>query len=274
VIIKPHPNWTPDKKAERILFAKFWSREGWTYGRISPDEYDYAKYAGYLFDRIKFSHDELIDELLALRDRLDPTVVAQAFSDSLTTRRLDLRSALGSFGAALRLHKHAVDATPGSNGCRCNICELFCSDEEEDINVLSFERFKWGGVRHFKPLYALFDLSQFESAERERSPQSQDPLLRILDIAGNAAADCRPNQLLKLIAPFVPGNASERRVALECLSYAGILQPASHLGFFDGYPIIREHPGNGDWSYPFAWWRGRDGVNAKALEFYFPGVTV
>jgi len=275
VIIKTHPNWKPDKKAERILFAKFWSRQGWTDGRISPDDYDYAKYAGYLFDRAKFTHDELIGELLALRDRLDPTLVAQAFSDSLTTRRLDLRSALGSYGAILRLQKHAIEATPIWNGCHCNICELSCPDEGEDINVLSFERFKWGGVRHLDPLYALFDLSQFESAEREGSHQSQEPLLRILDIAGNAPADCRPNQLLKLIAPFVPGNASERRVALQCLAYAGILQPASHPGFFDGYPTVRAYPSlKDDWSYPFAWWRGRDGVNAKALEFYFPGVKI
>ncbi|QGM47207.1 hypothetical protein [Methylocystis heyeri] len=274
MIIKTQPHWKPDKTAERILFAKFWSRQGWTYGRISPDDYDYAKYAGYLFDRIKFTHDELIDELLAVRDRLDPTLVAQAFSDSLTTRRLDLRSALGSFGAVLRLQKHDIDARPIWNGCRCDICQLSCPDEEEDINVLSFERFKWGGVRHDDPLYELLDLSPFEAADRDSSRQSREPLLRILDIAGNAPADCSPNQLLKLIAPFVPGNASERRIALQCLGYVGILQPTSHPGFFDGYPTMRQHPGKGDWSYPFAWWRGSDGVNAKALEFYFPGVKM
>lgn len=272
MVIEPQPTWKPDKKAERILFDTYWSPQGWKREpNTAPADFAYAKQAGYLFDPVQLTHDELVDRLLRLRSSIDASVVARAFSDSLTTRRLDLRSALGSLGAILRLPKHRFERSPDSTAGSCNICKTYASREAEDLNILSFERFKWGGVRHDNLLYALFDLSQFEAADRDSRPQSQEPLLRILDIAANAAANCRPNDLVKLIAPFVPGSADQRRVVIDCLGCAGILQPASHPGFFDGYPIYREHPGGkNDWSYPVSWWRGQDGVNSTALAYYFP----
>jgi hypothetical protein len=33
--------------------------------------------------------------------------------------------------------------------------------EQSEYNVFNFERYKWGGVRHTSPEYALFDLEQF-----------------------------------------------------------------------------------------------------------------
>ncbi|MNL16985.1 hypothetical protein D3C87_1380530 [compost metagenome] len=35
----------------------------------------------------------------------------------------------------------------------------------EDLNVLNFERIKWGGIRHGKLIYTLFDLQQLQIAE-------------------------------------------------------------------------------------------------------------
>jgi len=256
MVKQPHPTWTPNKRAERILFDTYWS--------------SHAKEAGYLFDSITLSHDEVLDHLLRLRLRLDPTMVARAFSDSLTNRRLDLRSALGSYGANLYLQKHDFVGSRTSTPTRCDICECHIG-EPENLSILNFERFKWGGVRHQNPAYALFDLSQFMVADRGGHPESREPLLRILDLAANATADCRPSDLVKLIGPLVPGNVDQRRVVIGCLGYAGILQPISHPGFFDGYPTNRDSPGGkNDWPYPVSWWRGRDGVNSAALAFYFP----
>jgi len=145
----------------------------------------------------------------------------------------------------------------------------------DDLNVLNFERFKWGGVRHNQPLYALFDLVRFRATRREPGTVNLDPLRCILDIAANASADFKPNDLVKSIAPYVAGDAAQRRVVIECLGYAGIIQPSAHPGFFEGYPLDREYPGGkNDWAYPVAWWRGRDGVNAAALEFYFPNLKL
>jgi len=84
-----------------------------------------------------------------------------------------------------------------------------------------------------------------------------------------------PSDLLKALKPILPGNDQQRRVVLNCLSYAGVLQPSDHEGFFEGYPVSRDDPPEwkNDWPHPMPWWRGRDGVNAKALKFYFPDLA-
>jgi len=268
------PGWMPDKKAERILFQTYWSPQGWRRQPATlPEDFAYARQAGYMFDPVRISHDETIARLLDVRSRLDPCDVAAAFADSLATRRLDLRSALGSYGAVLRLSEHGFAREAGN--AHCKICKGYQTDKSEDLNILNFERFKWGGVRHSQPLYALFDLSRFEIADRRRNPQQSELLVRILDTAANAPSDCRPNGLVKLIAPFVPGSDAQRRTMIDCLGYAGILQPKPYPGFFDGYPTYREYPGSkNDWAYPAVWWRGADGINLKAVSFYFPNLKV
>ena len=173
MVKQPHPTWTPNKRAERILFDTYWSSQGWKDEPVtSPADFTYAKEAGYLFDSITLSHDEVLDHLLRLRLRLDPTMVARAFSDSLTNRRLDLRSALGSYGANLYLPKHDFVGSRTSTPTRCDICECHIG-EPENLSILNFERFKWGGVRHQNPAYALFDLSQFMVADRGGHPESR-----------------------------------------------------------------------------------------------------
>jgi hypothetical protein len=273
--------WTPDKQAESILFDAYWTPKGWKrVPTTPPDDFAYAKQAGYMFDPVTVDHDLLVAELIHLRSRLNAVEVGQAFSDSLTTGRLDLRSALGSYGAILRLPKHRLydflASHESTSRHTCPLCKFYVRTETEDINVLNFERFKWGGVRHHDPLYALLDLQQFEAAGREPHAQTLEPLFRILDAASNAPASARPNDLIKMIAPHLPGNRAQRRIVIGILGHAGILQPGSHPGFFDGYPTDRESPrdAKNDWPYPVLWWRGRDGVNAAALAYYFPDLKI
>ncbi|HQR90655.1 MAG TPA: hypothetical protein PLH31_15610 [Caulobacter sp.] len=226
-----------------------------------------------MFSPTHLRHDEIVERLVALRKNITAQDVGNAFADSLVTRRLDLRSALGSFGAALNLPSHHFADSYGS--LRCRTCWAFESSAAEDLNVLNFERFKWGGVRHSDPLYALLDLTRFRTSAPESSASEGHALLRrLLEIAGNAPANTRPNDLVKLLKSLIPGNASQRRVAIQCLGYAGVLQSREHAGFFDTYPIHRAHPpeGKNDWSYPISWWRGHDGVNVAAVRFYFPEV--
>jgi len=258
------------------LLDAYWTPRGWRpKPTITADDDAYARRAGYIFDAIPLPHDPCVAALIRQRSRLDARAVAQAFSDSLTTRRLDLRSALGSYGVALNLPAHALprrSAGDRPHGAReCPVCFAYEGGWPENLTVLNFERFKWGGVRHGDPVYGLLDLTLFEAAWRPSAPETREPLLRILDAATSAAADSRPNDLLKRIAPFVPGNADQRRTILACLAYAGILQPRDRPGFFHGYPTERAPPeGKNDWPYPILWWRGRDGVDAAALAFWFP----
>jgi hypothetical protein len=96
--------WTPDRKGQRILFETYWSPKGWKSTRsTSDDDFAYAKQTGYMFDPVALSHAETLDQIAALRRRLTAAEVATAFADSLANQRLDLRSALGSYSAVLRL---------------------------------------------------------------------------------------------------------------------------------------------------------------------------
>jgi hypothetical protein len=269
---EPPSEWTPDPRAQRILFDTYWSSRGWIdQPTTPPKDFAYARDAGYMFPPLPVSHDVLIAATIRARSVLDPVLVGQAFSDSLTSQRLDLRSALGSFGAALHLPQHPFQRSPWPESPPCAICGDYSNKAPQDLNILSFERLKWGGVRHADPLYALFDLSMFRVSHTASQPLSREPLLRILDAASRSPAEARPNDLLKSVASIVAGNADQRRSALACLSYAGILQPGEQASFLTSYPIGRDHPGGkNDWPWPLCWWRGRDGVNEAALAFYFP----
>ena len=86
-----------DKKALKILFKRYWSSNGWTDAYISKEELDYAKNTGTMFDPINVSHNELIQDITELTNSLDLKEVSEQFIASLSTRRLDLRSALGSY---------------------------------------------------------------------------------------------------------------------------------------------------------------------------------
>src|ERR1700689_3608220 len=94
------------------------------------------------------------------RSRLSKAQVADAFLASLTSGRLDWRSGLGSFAVSLNLPAHTWSASGGSP-LWCPICGSSNRHVPEDLNVLSFERLKWGGVRHADAPYIGFTVNAF-----------------------------------------------------------------------------------------------------------------
>jgi hypothetical protein len=110
------------------------------------------------------THHEVVDAVIAARDALGEDEVTATFLSSLTSRRLDLRSALGSFAVARHLKRHAHDPAPDPSG-HCRTCRLRADERDIDRNVMSFERFKWGGVRRDDLVYVAFDLERFAAAE-------------------------------------------------------------------------------------------------------------
>jgi hypothetical protein len=73
------------------------------------------------------------------------------------------------------------------------------------------------------------------------------------------------------VSCLLPGNKQEYGTLLEILGYAGVLQPQEYPGFLDSYVVCDElREGNNDTHYPVCWWRGRDGVNEKAVKFWWP----
>ncbi len=274
-----------DKKALQILFGAYWSPRGWKPNEtIDRGDFEYARQAGYMFDPVTVTHDEIVARLVSVRSQVKLEQVADAFLASLSTRRLDLRSALGSFSCAAQFPLHGLVERTGrrvpSGRLHCRICGRngCASSEPQELNVLSFERWKWGGTRHVDPLYCWFDLAQFETADLvEPTEEDCSILAEIVGIAAGLAPDARPNELEKCIGKVIKSDRAERCVLIQILGYCGVLKPAGRSGFLQAFTPaeLRDRPSDhsNDWAYPVIWWRGADGVDTDVLSQLFPKVA-
>jgi hypothetical protein len=71
-------------------------------------------------------------------------------------------------------------------------------------------------------------------------------------------------------------NKDEVKLLLETLGYCGILEPQGHESMLDRYISIGHAPRSShssDWRYPVDLWRGRDGINRRAMRFWFGDYT-
>jgi hypothetical protein len=263
-----------NSKALKILKDTYWSPTGWRrHYEVSKEDFAYAKRAGIMFDPEVISHDEgIMRANIAVRSA-DKKTIAKAFVGSLATRRLDLRSALGSYaiGRKLPVHSHATKRW------RCSTCNTFDFSDKTDLSMLNFERVKWGGVRHTDPVYIAFDLQQFSRETiPEPSEESLEVFRSIISTARALAPQSRARDLEKAIAGQLKSNKQERENVLQILGYCGILVAQDKPGYLNTFVLgpDREVPPHGkiDWKYPFAWWRGSDKVRDDALAFWFDGI--
>lgn len=265
-----------DKRATRILFDAYWSPAGWRGGAstVKPDDLEYAKAHGVMFEPISPSHDEAIARLRTAVAKLDPRLVSDGFLASLSTRRLEWRSALGSYSVARCLQDH--DANFSAPTLQCAICGLYdyVHYKEHDLNVLSFERLKWGGVRHSDPVYAALDLELF-LANPAPPPTATDRAILgdLVAMLTSASADVTSAQLHKHFPNSLKANKPERDQLIAVLGLCGVLGTAAHPGFFDQFvPASQRVLPNRhhiDMAYPACWWRGSDGLNMTRLRELF-----
>lgn len=266
-----------NETAKKILFDTYWSNTGWRSEPHTPTEdFELACNAGYMFKPEEFDHDKVVSRVKEARSRCKLLSVSNAFLASLSSRRLELRSALGSFAVLSEFPEHAA---PGEKKETCEICGYSLVSEKEDLSVLNFERLKWGGVRHSDALYAAFDLTLFAQLEPVL-PTSDDLRImhEIVEILQSAAPDDTPRQLEQKLNKTFASNKEERDVLLTILAYCGVLQPEGRTGYFQVFTnrAFSDHIDNLpkayklDWRYPLCWWRGKDGVNKRALRHYFP----
>lgn len=262
----------PDKRALRILFERYWKHSGWkpdSERSLSPDDFAYAKSRGLMFDPVRMSHNLALDRLRNVVNQLTAAEVGDAFLASLTTRRLDWRSALGSYAVFRHLPLHAE-----SGKVSCDMCGLYLKADSEDLNVLNFERLKWGGVRHTYPVYAMLDLELFIAGPRPR-PTEEDLALfdDLLHVIVTAPHDTTAASLHKLFPKGLKGNKPERDVMVGILGFVGALGTASHQGFAEKFIPARDRelPDRRfvDMAYPACWWRGSDGLCRESLRAFF-----
>jgi hypothetical protein len=235
-----------------------------------------------MFDRPRAeSHDGWVAAARRAVGRVTARKVGDAFLASLTSRRLDLRSALGSYALARHLPEHAYDrpSRPGLGGCA--VCGLYVetdgSVEPEDLNVLSFERFRWGGVRHDWVIYAAFDLEQFARAPglpvTVADIEAGRQIISVLRQAPPGTTAAQAARLLRMVG----GNQAERDEIVEILGLCGILSTREHPGYCNSFvPLVdRDVPMRRFvfGCYPVCWWTAADGVNDAALEAFLPDLA-
>ena len=261
-----------DKKALKILYDTYWSSLGWKKGKYTPfEDFTYAQNAGVMFQPVSFSHDEAVKWLVSSYADVNLENICNAFLVSLSTRRLELRSALGSFAIARNFPAHNYH---GNKYC-CTICGSFKHPSPFDLSLFNFERYKWGGVRHEHPEYIAFDLEQFSKLEPVKPTiQDLDLMRNIIDTIRQTKPEARPRDVEKELRVTLVSNIKEREILLEILAYCGILQPGKHEGYYQSFPHYFKrtfpHVNKIDWTYPICWWHGLDGVNEDALAYYFP----
>jgi len=275
-----------DKQAKRILFQTYW-KNGWIddgKGRItSQEDYIYAKENGLMFDPLSISHDDCIEKIITLAAAIHKDKPTNAFLASLSTRRLELRSGIASWFIAKQLKPHRFTPVLLNNSKHiCSVCKDFsitvygkehhyaCEyehNQNEDLNVLNFERIKWGGIRHGQLLYTLFDLEQLQK-ENVPEPNNDDITIfhDILHVIDSSNPNDYPGNLRERMSDVVglKSNKSELSVLLEILACIGVLKPRDY-----NRPTNIRH----DWKF-VEYWRGDDRYNKEVVQSVFGKYTV
>lgn len=263
-----------DSRALKILTGAYWSASGWRREpAITPEDFAFAKSKGLMFDAHEVTHDQATDAAIRAVRQTSLEAVGFAFVASLGSRRLEQRSALGSFAVGRHLQLHRKTDTGSSRIC------TYCGEYETaaDPNIMNFERFKWGGVRHDKPSYIAIDLQAF-SIQEPSIPSSNDyDILRsIIAEARSIGPGRRLGDLDKAISKTLPSNSAERRTLIGILGYAGILVDQERPSFRDHFvPYVKRERTpwhKDDWPYPVQWWDGSHGVCEQAVFEWFPNL--
>jgi hypothetical protein len=269
-----------DKRAKNILFKTYWKNGCWIINdedRItSKENFEYAKSKGLMFENVTITHDECINEILEIYKKIPIDLVSQAFLSSLSNKRIDWRSSIASYFIAKKIRKHKYLKTVSGHGYdkngnanqtyySCGICmNLGMSEKEkyinEDLNVMNFERIKWGGIRLGHLLYTLLDLKLIVKEEITRPTYEDIEIFKnILKTVESSQPKDYPSVLRKRLSENIKYTKNEIDVIMEIMACVEILKPASY---------DRPTTGRHDWHF-VEFWRGEDKYNQDAVNIFF-----
>lgn len=266
----------------KILLALYKSM-GLDKASVSKDEISFAKEQGYLFDYPKYEkHSDTLNRLHPILAQIAPKDIANAFLFSLSTRKLEYRSALGSYYYAKAIPEHKfmnshneILATAANHCYLCGWSAWKTEPSESDIrfghNFYNYERYKFGGIGSIHINYALFDLEQFIKLPKV-IPTDEDKKIfaDILSCIEHLNSKDKVGKLRDTIskAKIFKSNKDEISVLLGQLGICGILAskdfPSYDVYFANEYerdPVEYKN----DFAYPVNRWHARDGINVEKL---------
>lgn len=247
---------------------------------VSAVDLRWAKENGLIFEYPAYeSHAEAWNRLQAVLGQIDARDVADAFLYSLSTRKLEYRSALGSYyyAKAVPAHELTEGFSQKLSGVHCYLCgwDAWLADEIHRSlggwNTFQYERFRYGGVRHTRLNYALFDLEQFLKLPRVTPTDADRQILReILSCVDRLNGNGKVGKLRDAVTKtkIFKTNRDEVSLLLGELGICGILAgeacPSYDRYFANEYERAPQEAKN-DFAYPVNRWRAADGVNADRL---------
>lgn len=256
-------------------------------------DYQQAKADGYMFDPVELTHNEVLQRLRCVVEKISPKDVADAFLYSLSTRQLQYRSALGSYYYAISIPEHEPDSDHHCTFCgyypMCNTPNASepldwkrqSPDELEftGYNLFNYARYKWGGEGfHTDPQYALFDLEQFLCLPKVVPTETDRDILRNILYSMRELVPCqKAGSYQKLITKkrLLKSNAIEVKTLLNILGICGVLSspeaPCCYDRFVDEWDR-KPKESRSYYEYPVNRWQAWDGANEGCFEkvFGFP----
>ena len=265
-------------KGFKILMATYWNDGIWKRKKPTAEDYAQSKAEGYMFDPAPVrTHDETLSNLRCILDKISPADIANAFLYSLSTRQLQYRSALGSYYYASAIPDHSHDSSGTCYFCNWMPFPKADSPEKEfsGYNIFNFERYKWGGVRHTHPEYALFDLEQFILLPKVVPTEEDWHILKsILCSINELPSNKKASALRELITKkkLLKSNKNEVEVLLDILGICGILSGANAPCYYDDFVDVwhrspKEHTNS--YAYPVNYWNVSDRVNDERFQKVF-----
>ena len=256
-----------DKKAKQILMKTFWGSGGWKPGTpvFAGQDFEYARSHGLMFDPVTMTHKELTGRVVQLHQQITKEQVCAAFLHSLSTRKTHLRSALSSWLLTRTLTTHAFEKI-SSNTAGCGACDRqqligYGDNVNGDLNVLNFERVKWGGIRLNWLLYCWFDLDQF--SQEAPAPVTQEDVIILCRMLEEVRA-CEPGdsarKLEKRWKDVFPSSKNERDVVMEVLGFTGLFERTN-------LPRVGRRSDNDYMSMDG--WQRQDGYSTKVASQFF-----
>lgn len=266
-----------DKGLKTLL--EYFRYDGKFSGKPFTDEQlsdiELAKSEGYMFDPPQpISHEETMARLASVLPRISRKAVADAFLYSLSTRRLEYRSALGSYYFAIAIPEHEFSPN-GYNICTvCGFGNRNNGYKCDGPNYVNYCRYKYGGVR-LALNKILFDLERFAKLpEVTPTPEDYEILKKILGCAKllTGGNDKSP-KLVKAVVheKLFKTNKDEVDKLLNSLSICGIINNSEYPSFeekFVGYEEMTFLQYS-EADYPLNMWRARDGINKERLKEVF-----
>ncbi len=235
--------------------------------------------AGVMFTEPRtLDHDGWIQAARHSTSAVTAPEIGDAFLASLTSRRMDLRSALASYALTRHLPDHPYTEQHG--GVSCAVCGISRprddTVEPEDMNRFSQIRFGYGGIPG-NIQYAAFDLEQFARAPR-LEPSSDDISLgqQIIDYLRHLPPTTTAAQAARGLT-MVPGTRDQRDNLMESLGICGILHCPGHPSYADAF--IPHSQAATDWPsqrfafgcYPTWWWKAEGGTATAHYANSCPG---